>query len=53
MAVLFIFGFICLLLVIGALVSENPVHFAIQGVVVTGALVFVSAILFFAYILIK
>jgi hypothetical protein len=53
MLILFIIGFICLLLVIGAFVTENAVEFAIKGVVATGAIAFVATILFFAYILIK
>lgn len=52
MILLFIIGFICLLLVMGAFISENPVEFAIKGVIATGAFAFVATILFFAYILI-
>lgn len=49
MVLLFIIGFICLLLVVGYFFSENPIGFTIKAVIVTGALAFIGFIGFFLY----
>jgi hypothetical protein len=46
-------GFVCFLLVLGAIFTGNPLKFALSGLAVTGALAFVSFVIFIIYILSK
>ena len=43
-------GFICFLLVLGAIFTGKPLKFALSGLAVTGALAFVGFVILMIYI---
>ena len=47
---LLLIGFICFLLVLGAVFTGNPIKFALSGLAITGALAFVGFIILLIYI---
>jgi hypothetical protein len=51
--IFFLFGFVCLLLVIGYLIGKSPVGFAVQSIVVISAVVFVFVCLVVGYYIFK
>ena len=49
----FVVGLFCVLLVIGALVSDNPLRFAIWGAIVLGAIAFIGFVLLFGWLVVR
>ena len=43
-------GFVCFLLVLGAIFTGKPLKFALSGLAITGALAFVGFIIFIIYL---
>lgn len=51
--IFFLFGFVCLLLVIGYLIGKPPVRFAVRSIIVISAVAFVAVCLVVGYYIIK